>query len=400
MTFQTRSGVQAAGPMVLGRPICALIEQSFGSDVPLPPLVSENVDRLRRQLSLLKIDEVVGLGDIPKGASMLLLRADVLFELGTIEAMAQSIGSGAQIDDMLAAVHVEAGDAAAALSKFRRADLSGWAPFQIRFMRLGKFKAQTGKTGWLTAFLPKRAALVAKAALLPRAKGSQAGEGNKPIPKEPLPREPMQSVWARSPGLDPLVRFANIHRVQKDVFDAFGLSAEAWRGIGFLLLLVMISFGVLGWGWAGASAGFLAAGCFDLAERADDLKNLRFTKSLGALCIQALVIAALWLFVVFAAGSGTPAQMPALLLIALPVSFVFVHAAAGHHSFGRDAAFGVYGHAILAGLSVTMLPVPLLSLFFSGLGLIVVLSAGASAIVALATDFFARKAPKGLSSPA
>lgn len=375
---------------MIGRPICALIEEKFGGKEPVSGLISENVDRLRRQLSLLNIQEVLGLGDIPPGASMLLVRADVLFELSTIEAMARSIGRGAQIDDTLAAVHVEAGDAAAALSKFRREDLTGWAPFQIQFMRLGKFQGQQRKASWLSALLPKRGVTAAKAALLPKslANGAEASH------------EPMESVWARSPGLDPLVRLRKVQKIQKDVFEAFGLSAVAWQGIGFLLLLVTISFGVLGWGWAGACIGLVAAGCFDLAERADDLKNLRLTKSLGALCIQALVIASLWLFAVFAAGSGATAQMPALLLMILPLAFVLAQATARRVSFSRDAAFGVYTHGILAALSVTMLPVPLISLFFSSVGLIVLLWVVASAVVTLASDLLAKSSTKAVSAPA
>lgn len=390
MTFQTRSGLDKAIPSQPKRPVCALIEQYFGRMPPSSPLIVDNVERLRRQLDLLGIEQIVGLGDIPPGASLLLLRGDVLFELATLKTMALRVGGGAHIDDTLAAVHVEAGDAAAALSKFRREEISGWAPFQIKFARLGKFKP-SGPLNPLALFMRRRSAVIAKAAILPNDAALSPAKGRDGA-GDPA-RDPIASVWARSPGLDPLVRTRKIFALQKEAFDAFGLKPSAWQGIGFMLLLMMISFGALGWGWVGAVTGFIAAGCFDLAERAADLKELRLSKSSSALCVQALVIACLWLFVVFAAGAGATAQMPALVLILLPLAFIMAQASAGRASFARDAAFGVYLHAILAALSVVALSMPLVSLVFSAGALLLLLTVTLrSCLVAIGDVFAARVA--------
>lgn len=379
MTFQTPVVLQDP-PSGERRPqVCALIEQYFGSTQPSSPLIVENVERLRRQLDALDIDEIVGLGDMPPGASLLLLRGDILFELATIDAMASSPGRGAQIDDMLAAVHVEAGDAAAALSKFRREETSGWEPFQIAFARLGKFKSAGETSGLLALFMRRRVLPIAKAAILPTSEDDKA-------------HDPMENVWAKSPGLDPLVRPRKIYTVQKEAFDAFGLTPNAWQGIGFLLLLVLIGFGVLGWGIAGAVVALFAVGCFDLAERAADLKDLRLSKSTGGLCVQSLVIACLWLFVVFAAKQGSVAQMPALVLLVLPLAFIIAQATSAKRSFSREAAFGVYFHAILASVSVVMIAVPLVSVFCSAIALASLLAAIASGVVTLAAHMFPHRA--------
>lgn len=402
MTFQTRKGLDQAAATAPRLAVCAMIEQYFGSTEPSPQLIADNVVRLRRQLDALGVEQVVGLGDIPPGASLLLLRGDVLFEFSTLQAMAHMVGRGAHIDDTLAAVHVEAGDAAAALSKFRREETTGWAPFQIQFTRLGKFREATAKTNPLALFMRRRSKPIAKAALLApdglhdRAGGKGAWSGPIPVPEPPEPgtgTDAMASVWLRSPGLDPIVRLRKVLTLQKDACDAFAIKPSAWQGIGFLLLLMTLSFGALGWGWLGAAVGLLAAGCFDLAERASDLKELRLSKSSSGLCVQALVIACLWLFVVFAAGAGSTAQMPAVVLMLLPVAFVVAQATGDQPSLVREAAFGVYVHAILAALSVAMLPVPLVSLAFSGAALLLLLAGAVRAFLLVTTSLAAARRP-------
>lgn len=399
MTFQTRTGLDRAAPMPPRLPVCAMIEQYFGSTEPSPQIIADNMVRLRRQLDALGVDQVVGLGDIPPGASLLLLRGDVLFEFSTLQAMAHVVGRGAHIDDTLAAVHVEAGDAAAALSKFRREETAGWEPFQIQFARLGKFREATAKASPLALFMRRRSKPIAKAALLvtDRGPGLDPWAGPIPVPEPPehgTGADAMASVWLRSPGLDPVVRLRKVLTLQKEACDAFAIKPSAWQGIGFLLLLITLSFGALGWGWLGAGVGLLAAGCFDLAERASDLKELRLSKSSSGLCVQALVIACLWLFVVFAAGSGSTAQMPAVILMLLPAAFIAAQATADRPSLVREAAFGVYVHALLAALSVAMLPVPLASLAFSGGALLLVLAGAVRAcLLGLSSFFTAPAAP-------
>lgn len=361
------ANAQAPTPMapLQASKVCALIDgPSADGEGDAALLLRENLLRLRRQLDELGISEVFGLGDIPAGATFMVLRADMVFAFSALSALAKAPGCGAHFEDTLAAVHVGAGDAAAALAKFRRQETTGWQPFHIRFFRLGHFRTETLMQRVLSPFGKRGKGYIAKAALL-RTDPHAASED-----------QPIREIWRALPGLDRFVRSLHAMEVQLLLRDALGLKPGGWRSIGFLLILVMLSFGAFGWTWFGAVIGLFAAGAFDLAQRADALETLRLSRRAGDICIQALVISCLWLFAVFAAGQGAVAKMPALVLVAMPVAFIAAQASRRFlpHTGFEDMPFGLYFQALLVSAVVAALPVPLLSIFFSALGLAVFLA--------------------------
>ncbi|MEM1018962.1 MAG: hypothetical protein AAGJ09_00560 [Pseudomonadota bacterium] len=375
----------------VGAPVCALV-QTFGTEETAHLQLTENLARIRRQLDALRIKEVFGLGDIPAGSSLLLLRADVLFEFSGLTALAAFPGQGAYFGGCVAALHVEGGDAAAALAKFRRQETAGWQPFQIQFWRLGAFNAPFGRSFW--PFGRGKAQTIAKAAYLDPAVG---------LDKED---QMDQDVWQSLPGLDRFVRSNRVTEVQRLLNHALNLKPSGWQGIGFLLLLVMLSFGTFGWVWLGAAIGLFAAGAFDLGHRLHMLQDLRLTHRSQDLCLQALVVSCLWLFAVFSAGYGATAQMPALVLIALPFAFI---AALANRRVGKSTAldsvaFGVFGQGLLVCGVVSTLPIPLLSLFLSAFGLILMTAVAIAAALQLTVFGLTRRKrlgpPISMSQPA
>ncbi|MEO0410938.1 MAG: hypothetical protein AAF221_03735 [Pseudomonadota bacterium] len=362
--------------------VCALIDgPDPDGDGAAAILLAENLLRLRRQLDDLSISEVFGLGDIPAGATFLVLRADMIFAFSALSALARAPGCGAHFEDTLAAVHVEAGDAAAALAKFRRQETTGWQPFHIRFFRLGHFRTQTLTQRLLSPFGKRGKGTIAKAALL-RTDPHAADED-----------QPIREIWRALPGLDRFVRSLHAMEVQLLLRDALGLKPTGWRGIGFLLILVMLSFGAFGWTWFGAVIALFAAGAFDLAQRASALEDLRLSSRSSDICTQALVISCLWLFAVFAAGQGATAKMPALVLIAMPAAFIAAQASRRllPHAAFEDMPFGLYLQALLVCAVVAALPLPLLSIFFSVLGLAGFLALIVSVAVRLGRKGFDQK---------
>lgn len=378
MTYQAPAPEPLA-PYRAGQ-VCALID---GIDLDEEPsfVVAENLLRLRRQLDLLNIKEVFGLGDIPAGASFMIVRADTVFAFAGLAALAQNPRCGAHLEDTLAAVHVEGGDAAAALAKFRRQELSGWQPFHIHFTRLGRFHPETTAQRLIGALSRRGRGVIAKAAQLRLDPYAEEAD------------QPVREIWQSLPGLDRFVRSLRASEVQLMLRDALGLRPAGWRAIGFLLLLVMISFGAFGWTWLGAVIGLFAAGTFDLAQRARAYQDLRLSRSPEDLCIQALVISCLWLFAVFSGGYGAVAKMPALVLMAIPVAFVAAQASRKLlPPFSlEEIPFGVYLQALLVACAVASLPVPLLSIFFSAAGLLSMVAVIASAAIRLGTSGAMRK---------
>ncbi|MEM7569687.1 MAG: hypothetical protein AAF337_07825 [Pseudomonadota bacterium] len=369
--------------------VCALIDatalpdpDAFAANGNAHALLAENIERLRRQLDRLGVQEVFGLGDIVQGSSFMVLRQDVVFEFSALAALVQRPGCAAQFEDTLAAVHVEAGDAAAALAKFRRQDASGWQPFHIRFFRLGHFTSQRFYQRFFSLFGKARRGAIAKAALLRTDPYAQRDD------------QPVGDIWRALPGLDPFMRSVRAMDVQLLARDALGIRPAGWRGIGFLLILIMLSFGAFGWLWLGAVIALFAAGTFDLAKRAQTLEDLRLAPTSADICIQALVMACLWLFAVFAAGHGAVAKLPALVLVAIPIAFIAVQASrrlVGPYAF-ESAAFGTYGQALLVCLVTASLPAPLLSLLFSAIGLLLMLGVIVSAAIRLGLSSVKRRA--------
>jgi len=329
--------------------VCALIEMPFRAAQPLSAVLQDNLARIRRQCDALGMEEVTGLGGIAPGASLLLVRADVIFELSALEALCGRIGYAAQIGDKLAAVHVDAGDAAAALSKFRREETTGWAPFRVKFLRLEAFDAPSPRGRRLA--WGKQKLLAVKAARLPSGDTTAA-------------QQVLSSAWSATPGLESWLRLPVLLRAQKKLSDAGVLSPAQWRWIGLLLLCGMVGCGVSGYLWAGALAGLLGAACFDIAERATDFLALSLSNTLSALCIQTLITAAFWLFVVAAGRQGDSAAIAMLVLLVLPLAFVLRQAVSGQ----KTALFGVYMQGLLASGSALTLGYPLVSASLAAIG--------------------------------
>lgn len=344
-------------------PVCALIDGPELNAVS-HHWVAENFQRLRRQLDHLGIEEVFGLGDIPAGSSFMVVRLDMVFAYSALAALAERPGCGAHFEDTLAAVHVEAGDAAAALAKFRRQETTGWQPFHIHFFRLGPFEKTTLSQRLLGQFGTKSRSVIARAAQL------------RTDPHATIDDQPIDDIWQALPGLDRFVGSIHAQDLQLLLRNALGLKPSGWQAIGFLLLLVMLSFGAFGWIWLGAAIGLFAAGLFDLAQRSQAFELLQFSRSPNDLCIQALVTACLWLFAVFAAGQGAVAKMPALVLITIPLAFIAAQASRRllpPRSY-QDLPFGLYLQALLVCAVVASLPAPLLSIGLSAFGLATMLA--------------------------
>ncbi|MEM9878874.1 MAG: hypothetical protein AAF862_06305 [Pseudomonadota bacterium] len=355
--------------------ICALVD---GLGEPSTPVwIAENAERLRRQLSHLGIELITGLGEIPPGASVILVRADVLFECAALCSLAAQLNCGVKVGDALAAIHVDAGDAAAALSKFRRGETSGWAPFQIQFTRAALFTrpSQAGHAIKSSIVDTVPYAGRAKAALLPRTDDAAAHRA-------------LQQVWAAAPGLDGLIRPRSLLNLQKLVFDRLGMTQTEWRYVGTLLGVGMIACAYLQLTWASLAIGLLAAGCFDMAERAHAFVGIKLTNSIHAPSAQIVIIAVFWLCMVLLSAASQAATIASILLAVLPFVFILRQSAGHPTSKLNMMLFGVYGHWALATasiVSVALAPLPLIAVGFA---------AGAVALAMLSALRGRRKKPR------